>query len=356
MSTETNQTKMVIPNKDKELFEAVQLIFGLYLIPIVCIPGLIGNILCIIVFITTSMQRFLTTQFLLFLAILDTIKLSNDLLYSIVLIIQAFDQEFGKKLFLILYRYCHYINTVSTLCAAWLTLFVAIERYVLCSANSQKRLAVQRNSRAICYCIILFSLFLGLPVSFRYEIVPFSTINQTLNDSDSPIRVSKFGSSRFFRVYSIVMDIIRAIIPSFLLFYLNTRIVYLLCRMKSSAGTAFYRLTISLIIIIGCFICCYFPDALLSLVLNMGYIDESYQKRAIREISDFFITLNSAINFLVYFSISYTFRRSILRLFERKTKSYYPTTYADIIQRQRQQQQQQQQEQQEPLNNMGNMV
>ncbi|CAF0852173.1 unnamed protein product [Adineta steineri] len=327
MSTETNQTKMVIPNKDKELFEAVQLIFGLYLIPIVCIPGLIGNILCIIVFITTSMQRFLTTQFLLFLAILDTIKLSNDLLYSIVLIIQAFDQEFGKKLFLILYRYCHYINTVSTLCAAWLTLFVAIE-----------------------------SLFLGLPVSFRYEIVPFSTINQTLNDSDSPIRVSKFGSSRFFRVYSIVMDIIRAIIPSFLLFYLNTRIVYLLCRMKSSAGTAFYRLTISLIIIIGCFICCYFPDALLSLVLNMGYIDESYQKRAIREISDFFITLNSAINFLVYFSISYTFRRSILRLFERKTKSYYPTTYADIIQRQRQQQQQQQQEQQEPLNNMGNMV
>jgi hypothetical protein len=74
------------------------------------------------------MQRFLTTHFLLFLAITDTIKLSNDLLYSIVLIIQAFDQQFGKKLFLILYRYCHYINTVSTLCSAWLTLTVAIER------------------------------------------------------------------------------------------------------------------------------------------------------------------------------------------------------------------------------------
>jgi len=128
MSIETDQAKMGNTNKDKQLFENVQIVFGLYLIPIVCIPGLIGNILCIIVFITNDIQRFLTTQFLLFLAISDTIKLSNDLLYSVVLIIQAFDQQFGQQIFLILYRYCHYINTVSTLCAAWLILIIAIER------------------------------------------------------------------------------------------------------------------------------------------------------------------------------------------------------------------------------------
>jgi hypothetical protein len=128
MNIETDQPKTGNTNKDKELFENVQIVFGLYLIPIVCIPGLIGNILCIIVFITNSIQRFLTTQFLLFLAISDTIKLSNDLLYSVVLIIQSFDQQFGQQIFLILYRYCHYINTVSTLCAAWLILIIAIER------------------------------------------------------------------------------------------------------------------------------------------------------------------------------------------------------------------------------------
>ena len=115
-------------NQDKIIFEKIQTIFGIYLITIVCIPGLISNTLCIIVFVTSSMQRFLTTQFLLYLAISDTIKLSNDLLYSIVLIIRLFNQQFGSKLFLILYRYCHYINTVSTLCTAWLTLIVAIER------------------------------------------------------------------------------------------------------------------------------------------------------------------------------------------------------------------------------------
>lgn len=365
MNDDTNQSQaMPAADKDKELFEGVQILFGFYLIPIVCIPGLIGSILCIIVFISNTMQRFLTTEFLRFLAISDTIKLSNDLLYSVVLIIQTVDQQTGKEIFLKLYRYCHYINTVSTLCAAWLTLIVAVERYVsraresvdrrpnrarssacscryvLCSANNHRRLVVQRNSRSICYFIIMCSLLLALPVSVRYEIVPSLSNNQTSAHSDSPIRLSQFGRSRAFRIYSIAIDVIRAIIPSFLLLYLNTRIVYFLCRMKSSAGTAFYRLTISLIIIIGCFICCYFPDVLLSLILNMGYIDESYQNRAIREITDFFVTLNSAINFPVYFSISYTFRRSVVRLFERRSKSYYPTTYEDIIQRQRQQLQQ----------------
>ncbi|CAF1494092.1 unnamed protein product [Adineta ricciae] len=339
MNIDFNQSDTLDSINHKELFEGVQIIFGFYLIPIICIPGLIGNILCIIVFITNTIS--------------DTIKLSNDLLYSLVLIIQAINQEFGKKIFLLLYRYCHYINTVSTLCTAWLTLIVAIERYVLCNVDSRKRLVVQRSSRSICYTIILCSLVLALPVSFRYEIVSISTGNQSLSNSASPISLSMFGRSRAFRLYSISIDVIRAIVPSLFLLYLNTRIVYLLYRMKSSAGTAFYRLTISLIIIIGFFIFCYFPDALLSLILDMGYIDESYQRRAIREITDFFVTLNSAINFPIYFSISYTFRRSVLRLFERRMKSYYPTTYADIIHRQRQQIEVQQQQQ---LNNIGVML
>jgi hypothetical protein len=192
----------------------------------------------------------------------------------------------------------------------------------------------------ICNLIIILSLVIALPVSFRYEIVPLLPNETTNSSNSSSIRLSKFGSSRFFRLYSIAVDLIRAIFPSLLLFYLNTRIVYLLFRMKTSTGTAFSRLTLSLIIIIGCFICCYFPDALLSLILNMGYIDEGYQRRTIREITDFFVTLNSATNFAIYFSISYTFRRAMLRLLERPKKVYYPTTYEDLIHRHRLQQQQ----------------
>ena len=188
------------------------------------------------------------------------------------------------------------------------------------------------------------SLFVAFPVSFRYEIVPsspFVSSNESSTNSTSSsasLRLSSFGSSRYFRLYSIVTDFLRAIIPSLFLLYLNTRIVYLVCRMKASrtgGGTAIYRLTISLIIIIGCFICCYFPDALLSLILNVGYIDESYRRRAIREITDFCITLNSATNFLIYFSISSTFRRAMFRLFQRSTKLSSPTTYEDLVQRQR---------------------
>ena len=198
---------------------------------------------------------------------------------------------------------------------------------------------MQRNSLRICYTIVVFSLLIASPVLFRYVIVSSTVAEEkTVDPESSPIQLSQFGRSNFFRIYFVMIDFIRAIIPSLLLFYLNTRVIYLLCRMKSSAGTAFYRLTISLIVIIGCFICCYFPDALLSLILRMGYIDESYDKRAIREITDFFHTFNSAINFPVYFMISYTFRRSVLRLIEGKSRSSQLTTYADLIQqRQRRQ-------------------
>lgn len=125
-----NRTEITDQDPDKAVFDIIQMLCGLYLIPIVCIPGLVGNVLCIVVFVTNSKERFLTTQSLVFLAISDTFKLSNDLLYSFVLIIQAFDQQVGKKIFMILYRYCHYINTVSTLNTAWLTLIIAIERYI----------------------------------------------------------------------------------------------------------------------------------------------------------------------------------------------------------------------------------
>ena len=125
---ESNYTQSLDQDRDKTIFEAIQMICGLYLIPIVSIPGLIGNILCIIVFVTNNAERFLTTQSLVFLAITDTMKLSNDLLYSVVLIIKKIDQKIGNKIFLMLYRCCHYINTVSTLNTAWLTLIIAIER------------------------------------------------------------------------------------------------------------------------------------------------------------------------------------------------------------------------------------
>ena len=142
--------------RDKEMFERIQMIFGIYLIPIVCFPGLLSNILCIIVFLSkTSMRRFATTEFLLYLAISDTIKLSNDLLYSIVLIIQMINQRLGKRVFLLLYRSCHYINAVSTLCTAWLTLVVAIERSVLSSII---------QNRSATFIVVRLDLFLAVQI------------------------------------------------------------------------------------------------------------------------------------------------------------------------------------------------
>ncbi|CAF0779079.1 unnamed protein product [Didymodactylos carnosus] len=207
-------------------------------------------------------------------------------------------------------------------------------KYILCTSQSRPVVdtCFKKYSKIICCTILLISLLLGLPVSIRYELIETQRNNFT-NEKVKSLQLSTFGKSIYFRLYSITVDLIRAIIPSLLLVYINSRIVYLLCRVKEgmfnkeqkNSQEVFYRLTISLITIIFCFIMSYFPDALLSLILNMGYIEESYRKRTIREITDFFVTLNSATNFTIYYCISYTFRRVLVRLLT-PTKKHYTTT------------------------------
>ncbi|CAF1317670.1 unnamed protein product, partial [Didymodactylos carnosus] len=141
-----------------------------------------------------------------------------------------------------------------------------------------------------------------LPVSMRYELVKNQVNNLTneTNEKVQSLQLTTFGKSYYFRIYSMTIDIIRAIIPSLLLIYINSRIVYLLCRMKDgifskeqkSSQEVFYRLTISLIIIIFC----------------------------------------SATNFIIYFCISYTFRYALIRLVGSKKTYSTPTDPRNVQQ------------------------
>jgi len=60
--------------------------------------------------------------------------------------------------------------------------------------------------------------------------------------------------------------------------------------------------------LIGLFIVCVTPDAIMSTVFGLGYQDEGYLVRSIREITDFLLTVNSALNFVVYCAFNTVFR------------------------------------------------
>ena len=70
-----------------------------------------------------------------------------------------------------------------------------------------------------------------------------------------------------------------------------------------------------LVAVVIFFVVCIMPDALLSLFFGFGYIDENNFNRAIREITDSLLAINSAFNFVLYCTMSKIFRQTFRKLF-----------------------------------------
>ncbi len=77
------------------LFEATKKITGLYLMPVITVLGILGNILIVVVY--QKSQKYSTNMYLIILSLSDLIKLANDFLYFVVNV----TNKIGEKFYLI---------------------------------------------------------------------------------------------------------------------------------------------------------------------------------------------------------------------------------------------------------------
>ena len=114
----------------QDFYDNAQFVTGLICYPIICILGLIGNIIIVVVFAQKSMATS-TNVYLSALAISDIIKLINDVLYFLTVLLVKSDPPSGNKMYGFLYPYAHFIFNMSVCVSSWLTVSVAVERYIL---------------------------------------------------------------------------------------------------------------------------------------------------------------------------------------------------------------------------------
>ena len=114
----------------KEFYETAQWATGLIVYPIICTLGFLGNMLIIIVLAQKAMLSS-TNIYLCSLAVADMIKLISDFLYFITVLLLEIDQIAGNRCYAYLYPYAHFIFNVSVCVSAWLTVSVAVERFLL---------------------------------------------------------------------------------------------------------------------------------------------------------------------------------------------------------------------------------
>ena len=303
----------------KQFFETARFINGVILYPIICFPGIIGNIITLIVLSMKNMQTS-TNVFLSALAVADITKLTNDILYFFVLLLMKIDKDSAHSAYVHIYPQAHFIFSFSLCVSSWLTVAVAIERFILVCFPTKAKFICTRT-RAIVTCIIVYVVMIcvSLPCAFRYKSI--QVYDNETNTTSRDIEVTALWSdNNFVTIYTWVLNCLRCNIPLIILIILNTCII---CSMRKARAkkknSRRNRVTFMMITIIMFFLVFTTPDAIMSTFLKYGYHEANNYVKGIREFSDTLLTVNAAVNFVIYCWFGYTFRQNFKKLFCQKT-------------------------------------
>ena len=139
-----------------------------------------GNTLSLIVLSHRDMATS-TNVYLSALAVSDTLKLLNDLLYFIMLLISLTNPQSAEAMMVNVYPYAHYIFTVAVCVTAWLTVSVAMDRFVaVCYPSRAKSLCTIPRARSVCVSVFVTMLLLSVPSAFRYRMEVIHDIDSNL--------------------------------------------------------------------------------------------------------------------------------------------------------------------------------
>ena len=167
----TTETAEAVTNTSKMSYEKfyhdAQFITGIICYPIICICGIMGSLLILIVLSRKALHTS-TNVYLRALAVSDLFKLLNDILYFLTVLLIHSDPPSGHKMYAYLYPWAHFFVHVPVLVSSWLTVSVAAERYILvCHPGRSRTLCTVSRARMVCMACFIFMTLLAIPCAIR---------------------------------------------------------------------------------------------------------------------------------------------------------------------------------------------
>jgi len=195
-----------------------------------------------------------------------------------------------------MYPISHYIFNQSTCVAAWLTVSVAVERYLSVCRATTGGASICYVGRARCVSVVVFATMsaAAIPSALRYVRVPLHDPDtDTEGEMSYGIELSTLGKNEtFMTMYQWVQNLLRSIIPLAALLVLNSCIILSLRRKRRVTSKNWHaknRITFMLLVVIVVFSVCVLPDAVLSTCFRIGYADEKVGLFSLLFIYFFFI-------------------------------------------------------------------
>lgn len=302
--------------------------------------GLIGNMLTVIVLTRRTMHSS-TNCYLTALAVWDTMVLLGTLfLMTLAQLSLSYEEQILPYVAVYIYPLALVAQTVTV----WLTVSFTVERYIaVCFPLKAASMCTVARARIVITSVSLGSVLYNACRWFEYEITYVNDNNNT-NSTKLAFQETAHGNNFVYRrVYLAYMyPFIMFLIPLLSLAILNTCLIMAVKQSQKQRRDMNVRqsrennVTIMLVIVVIVFMLCQFPALIynVAFAINQTKLRDSYGWEVLSAIRNFMVTLNSAVNFMLYCAFGQKFRRIFMRTFCSfllKNENFNSITYHGTI-------------------------
>ena len=332
ISAESSITAQKTNTEQQKACELYKLIVSCILMGILCLAGIIGNILSFIVFWKDKIKT--STSFLFQgLSFIDTCLLVTGFpLYVFITFVDYTSWWPGyDNVHSVVLVFVFPLAMMSQTTTIWVTVLVGINRYIaVCKPYQASRLCTVQQARKQLAIVILISCLYSLPKFFEAKL----EISYGDNKTHIAPNYTALGFSRSYKIIynNIFYMIFMLILPLVILTILNIRLINALkeikrrrAEMQSLRQQQDNNVTFVLIIVVLVFTVCQAP-ALVNQILWNVLPDTSRQCGGFQfyysRVCNFLVMLNSSVNFVIYFLFNTKFRQVLVQLV-CKTDTYH---------------------------------
>ena len=318
----TNETTAMDPCAEICVFPVFDLVVNLCVVGVLCILGLFGNTLSIMVLQKERTNR-VAVLLLQALAVADNACLMvSFVIVSIFMGLFPSLPDCGLSFNIsrvYVHKYLTPFGYMSQSATIWMTVLLAANRYIaICRPFQAQSCLTLARAKIQVALVAIFSIFFNVPRMFQHEIVYHSETGKVVGLNESSIgKSSMFGQVYTNGLYSVLV----LLIPFVLLLILNVQLIRELRasrqRMRRNSISPPEQhdenITFVMIIIIIVFLICHTPDRIIQIVHALLKKQSNgpcprglYYAQCI---CNLLFIVNSSVNFLIYYMFRKRFRR-----------------------------------------------
>ena len=290
-------------------------IAGIFIIGIIVVVGIIGNSLTFVVFRMGNFKS--STSFLfLSLSLIDSAVLLTVFTYRIVSVpiynVNGWlPRDLGVYLRVCAYPMCSMAETATI----WVTVLIAVNRYIIVCLplRASQWCTLSKVKTQLAVVLVLVVLY-NIPHIVRYRVVHSTGNNGT--SYVAPVESAMVDSyPQFYYVYDIVLHLIMLVcLPLCILTLLTIRLIKAMkahrrmqAQMQRQYSQPDKSMTFALVIVVIVFIICRAPVLIWTVMLLLGWLS-SVARCYIALMYYTLLTINSAVNFIIYILVNRRFR------------------------------------------------